>query len=151
MRTLSRFMVLLTMLLAFGALAQAGVILTPLSPSAVEAMQSINGNQTAGIEFINQIALTVDVNWIDYSGSEVLYATLAPGQSYVQWTFITHPWVIEDHGTDVGIDGFLAQTPQPWPPTSPDLAFITPEPGTLLMFGSSVLGLAGILRRKINL
>ena len=27
----------------------------------------------------------------------------------------------------------------------------TPEPGTMIMFGSGVLGLAGILRRKINL
>ena len=27
----------------------------------------------------------------------------------------------------------------------------TPEPGTLVMFGSGILGLAGVLRRKINL
>ena len=27
----------------------------------------------------------------------------------------------------------------------------TPEPGTLIMFGSGVLGLAGLLRRKISL
>jgi PEP-CTERM motif-containing protein len=27
----------------------------------------------------------------------------------------------------------------------------SPEPGTLMMFGSGVLGLAGLLRRKINL
>jgi hypothetical protein len=27
----------------------------------------------------------------------------------------------------------------------------TPEPGTLIMFGSGILGLAGVLRRKINL
>jgi len=27
----------------------------------------------------------------------------------------------------------------------------TPEPGTFIMFGSSILGLAGVLRRKINL
>jgi hypothetical protein len=27
----------------------------------------------------------------------------------------------------------------------------TPEPGTLVMFGSGIVGLAGMLRRKINL
>jgi len=32
-----------------------------------------------------------------------------------------------------------------------DLAPTTPEPGTLIMFGSGILGLAGVLRRKINL
>ena len=26
-----------------------------------------------------------------------------------------------------------------------------PEPGTLVMFGSGIIGLAGVLRRKINL
>jgi len=30
-------------------------------------------------------------------------------------------------------------------------ATTTPEPGTLVMFGSGILGLAGVLRRKINL
>lgn len=30
-------------------------------------------------------------------------------------------------------------------------ATATPEPGTLIMFGSGIVGLAGILRRKINL
>jgi hypothetical protein len=32
-----------------------------------------------------------------------------------------------------------------------NLAPTTPEPGTLIMFGSGILGLAGVLRRKINL
>ena len=27
----------------------------------------------------------------------------------------------------------------------------TPEPGTLMLFGSGILGLAGVIRRKINL
>jgi DNA-binding beta-propeller fold protein YncE len=32
-----------------------------------------------------------------------------------------------------------------------DLAPTTPEPGTLILFSSGILGLAGVLRRKINL
>ena len=32
-----------------------------------------------------------------------------------------------------------------------NLAPTTPEPGTLILFGSGILGLAGVLRRKINL
>ena len=27
---------------------------------------------------------------------DVLYNTLGPGQSYIQQTFLTHPWVIAD-------------------------------------------------------
>jgi hypothetical protein len=33
----------------------------------------------------------------------------------------------------------------------PEPGTATPEPGTLLMFGSGIIGLAGVLRRKINL
>ena len=32
-----------------------------------------------------------------------------------------------------------------------DLQPTTPEPGTLVMFGTGILGLAGVLRRNINL
>jgi hypothetical protein len=106
-------------------------------------MKSLNANQEAAIEFINLTNLTVDVNWIDYSGNEVFYNTLAPGQSYQQGTFITHPWVIEVHGTDVPLVGFLAQTPQPFNTTSPDIANInTPEPVSLLLLGSGFVGVA---------
>jgi hypothetical protein len=33
---------------------------------------------------------------LDYNGNRVLYAPLSPGQSFVQQTFLTHPWVIAD-------------------------------------------------------
>lgn len=46
------------------------------------------------IQFINDTTSTVKVFWLDYGGQRVLYATLAAGQSYIQGSYLTHPWVI---------------------------------------------------------
>jgi hypothetical protein len=50
----------------------------------------------AAIEFLNASSITQKVYWLDYSGTPVLYNTVAPGASYVQGTFLTHPWVATD-------------------------------------------------------
>jgi hypothetical protein len=59
----------------------------------------------------------VNVYWIDYQGQRVPYfAALGAGQSPVQQTFITHPWIVTDaNGACLGI----------WLPTeSPGTALI---------------------------
>jgi von Hippel-Lindau disease tumor suppressor protein len=48
------------------------------------------------IRFLNSSSVTQNVYWLNYGGTRQLYATLAPGQSYVQSTFLTHPWVVTD-------------------------------------------------------
>ncbi|MFE1441140.1 hypothetical protein [Streptomyces sp. NPDC058739] len=47
------------------------------------------------IEFVNVSGTRVHVLWVDYEKRLVLYRTLEPGESYVQQTFVTHPWRIE--------------------------------------------------------
>jgi uncharacterized protein YjbI with pentapeptide repeats len=85
-------------------------------------LKSLEGNVPTSVKFQNQTTGTgsVTVYWINYAGQRVFYNTLGPGQSYVQGTFLTHPWVVTD-GTNnanscLGI----------WLPTeSPDTAVIT--------------------------
>jgi hypothetical protein len=48
------------------------------------------------VTFRNETSNPVKVLWIDYNGQEVLYRTLAPGESYVQSTYVTHPWRLRD-------------------------------------------------------
>jgi len=55
---------------------------------------SITGQVKTNIVFVNRTAGTVKAYWLDYSGKRVYYSTLAPGASYTQRTFATHPWVI---------------------------------------------------------
>ena len=61
---------------------------------------------------------------------------------------------LNDSGT-VYFTGGLAPGAQTWfsleGALTPQNITITPEPGTLVMFGSGIIGLAGMIRRKISL
>jgi hypothetical protein len=82
-------------------------------------LKSLEGNVTTSVQFQNQTTGTgnVYVYWINYAGQRVFYNSLTPNQSYVQQTYLTHPWVVTDGANNcLGI----------WLPTeSPDTAFIT--------------------------
>ena len=80
--------------------AQAGVTLSPLDPQVVDqTAASVSSSQTATINFVNNAGVPVDLYWIDYSGNRVLYANILPGGSYLQATYMTHPWVLVESGT----------------------------------------------------
>ena len=53
----------------------------------------MTGDTPTTIQFVNNSNQPVSIYWIDYSGKRVLYAVLQPGQSYVQDTWLSHPWV----------------------------------------------------------
>jgi hypothetical protein len=46
--------------------------------------------------FANHTHGSVSIYWLDFTGERVWYNTLAPGESYSQQTYVTHPWVIVD-------------------------------------------------------
>jgi hypothetical protein len=57
---------------------------------------SINSKIAAELTFVNQSGRTIKVYWLDYGGTRKHYRTLAKGESYVQQTFVSHPWVVTD-------------------------------------------------------
>ena len=71
----------------------------------VEAtLKSIEERVATSIQFQNQTQGTVSVYSIDSNGQRVFNSTLAAGESFVQQTFLTHPWVVTDSsGTCLGI------------------------------------------------
>jgi uncharacterized protein (TIGR03437 family) len=71
-------------------------ILVPLSCSQQSSLRSLEAAVETSIEFINQSSGVRKVYWLDYAGTLTLYGVLNPGESYVQGTFVTHPWVISD-------------------------------------------------------
>jgi len=104
------------------------------------SLRSIEAKTTTAtsIQFMNNTAGPVNVYWIDYQGQRVLYlGGLGAGQSYVQGTFITHPWIVTDAatGTCLGI----------WLPTeSPDTAVITgPVSISSVNLSSTTLNIGG--------
>jgi Putative Ig domain/VHL beta domain/Thrombospondin type 3 repeat len=80
------------------ALAAASVdaepVLTPLSPTLEGSLMSIVGDTPTSIRFVNQSSGVRNIIWLDYTGHRVFYNSLQPGQSYIQQTFLTHPWLI---------------------------------------------------------
>jgi hypothetical protein len=71
------------------------------SPAAAPALnaKSMTADHPTTVQFVNNAGVPVEVYWRDYQGSERLYQTLQPGQSYLQSTFATHPWVARDATT----------------------------------------------------
>ena len=66
-------------------------------PSSQEGtVRSLSGVTPVEVQFTNATCSSVRVYWLDYQGVRVLYTTLAPHTSYVQQTWLTHPWVIAD-------------------------------------------------------
>ncbi len=65
-------------------------------PQADCSLRSVRGTHASTVVFRNTSDRTMAINWLDYDGNEVPYATLLPGDVLVQSTFDTHPWCIRD-------------------------------------------------------
>lgn len=48
------------------------------------------------IRFTNKSGEVRQIFWLDRAGKRVFYSQLQNGQSYVQKTFVTHPWLVAD-------------------------------------------------------
>ena len=46
------------------------------------------------MNFVNHTGWTVNVYWLDYSGTPVFYKSLGGWQSFYQDTYVTHPWLL---------------------------------------------------------
>jgi VHL beta domain len=62
------------------------------------SLRSLNDNTPAVVTFVNNTSETVQALWLNFSGHRVPYGKLAPGASYSQGTWITHPWIVADLG-----------------------------------------------------
>jgi uncharacterized protein YjdB len=74
--------------------ASTTVELDALDPAAAGVLTSVASTTEAEVEFVNDACEDVQIYWIDYTGARQDYGTLAPGKSYIQGTFVTHPWYV---------------------------------------------------------
>jgi len=68
-----------------------------------EGYRSENSQYGTVILFHNTSNLPIDINWISYSGREVNYAVMSPGETILQPTFASHPWSIRDHTSQTSL------------------------------------------------
>lgn len=79
--------------------------------------KSTVSNQTSFVLLANGSQRQVDVYWLDYAGSAVLYnrrGAILPTKHIALNTFSTHPWIILDHFT--GDPMHVAHEEIFWPP-----------------------------------
>jgi hypothetical protein len=104
-------------------------------------------------------ALDAAVYWIGASGQILLTGQISGGGTVFQTLTVGTPWASY---TLSGFDNLVSLTFQDTTSggflTAPGMGIDNinlgpsiPEPGTLVMFGSGIVGLAGLLRRKLTL
>lgn len=60
------------------------------------SVRSMNSDQIADIQFVNNTRGVLRIYWLDFQGQRKFYKELKPGEDYVQQTFATHPWIAID-------------------------------------------------------
>jgi hypothetical protein len=82
--------------------------LLPLPASKEGSLRGTDGPATS-IRFMNGRNENVKLYWLDQNGQRVLFATLVPGQAFVQQTYAGHPWLVTNVA-DVGLAIFVASS-----------------------------------------
>lgn len=62
------------------------------------SLRSANSSNAVKITIANRNNQTLKIYWLDYQGGMKFYRDLAPGGSYVQATYVSHPWIAVDGG-----------------------------------------------------
>ena len=93
-----RILLLLTLIVAAVSLARAATIaVSPITHMVCGSIaRSLVSDTSLHLVFANQTKQSVSIYWLDFKGERVWYNTLAPGESYSQQTYVTHPWVVID-------------------------------------------------------
>lgn len=53
---------------------------------------SLDSTERRTVIFMNNCSEEVDIWWVTYGCIEKFYERLAPGRSFAQSSFVTHPW-----------------------------------------------------------
>ncbi|CAN8066319.1 unnamed protein product [Agarophyton chilense] len=60
-------------------------------------LHSIDSKTETFLMFSNDSDSLVDLWWVDYYGREIYYASIRPGTTHMQPSYVTHPWVVREH------------------------------------------------------
>ena len=78
--------------------AQAQTELRDLGCAGETSLRSIDETTMTEVIFFNQSTAPIRTYWIDHQGNRIFGSEIRPGDSYVQQTYVTHPWVVTKNG-----------------------------------------------------
>lgn len=89
-----RLAFLAVILAALTASAQAQTELRDLGCAGENSLRSIDETTMTEVIFFNQSPAPIRTYWLDHQGQRIFGTEIRPGDSYVQQTYVTHPWVV---------------------------------------------------------
>lgn len=85
---------LAAILAALAGGAQAQTELQDVGCAGESGLRSIEDATLTEVIFFNQSPAPIRTYWLDYDGNRKFGSEIRPGDSYVQQTYVTHPWVV---------------------------------------------------------
>ena len=85
---------LAAILAALAGSAQAQNELQNVGCAGESGLRSISETTSTEVIFFNQSPAPIRTYWLDYEGNRKFGSEIRPGDSYVQQTYVTHPWVV---------------------------------------------------------
>ena len=85
---------LAAILVALAGSAQAQNELQDVGCAGERALRSIDENTMTEVTFFNQSPAPIRTYWLDHQGNRKFGSEIRPGDSFVQQTYVTHPWVV---------------------------------------------------------
>lgn len=89
---------LAAVLTAFAGTAQAENELQDVGCAGESALRSIDEKTMTEVIFFNQSPAPIRTYWLDHQGNRKFGSEVRPGESFVQLTYVTHPWVVTKSG-----------------------------------------------------
>ena len=89
-----RRLFLAAILAALASGAQAQTELRDLGCAGESGLRSTDETTVTEVIFFNQSPAPIRTYWIDHQGHRIFGSEIRPGDSYVQQTYVTHPWVV---------------------------------------------------------
>ena len=90
---------LVVVLLAVAGAAQAQNELHDVGCGGEYRLRSLEDTKPAEVIFFNQSTRTIRTYWLDHEGRREFKSEIPPGDSFVQQTYVTHPWVVTSSKT----------------------------------------------------
>ena len=62
-------------------------------------LHSVDNLQSTEVIFFNQGIVPIRTYWLDFEGKRIFRTEIRPGDSFVQQTYVTHPWVLTSNAS----------------------------------------------------